>query len=605
MRRDLLRAQPEIRWRAPRAALFQGLSRIEIGQATLRGVGAVLLLGAAGWLLALQGWKSRPPAFDMLTYFNNADALVHRGAIPRVGDVSSYGSFSPPGTSWFMALGLFVFNDPRLYEKVGSGLLYIGTLLGVFFLARAAFGSRCAYLAIVLYALSSLGLSIAGSLWPIGHPFFYVWMGYLAVQWVKRQQGRYLAAALLVWVIGMNVDMTIAPAVLALPVVWLVYRPPLLSRSLLVAGALGMAVWFPYLQFTAGRGFTDLSSQLLRQSIVPANYQAAWCDPALTLQSADGTATQTDAGASPGQASVANAPGLGQRLSQRLGVVREGLVANYTGAVPTSLAAVALMLMTLATLTVVAVNAFARPALGFVRRYAPRRTGIAKRTKWLDSRYEATDQPARERLQSAAVLLIILAIPWLLLLAAAEPDKPERYYWLWPLQVIALAAFVTNVFTQSRAPRAIVWIAGLAVALMLLWGPVSDRVEPALHGNWSGADPTTVQAMDLVANDLRTQGKTETSVGYQLYVYQFMPAYNAIDSHYKAGADLDLLLRFQHGITNTNTCAEGVAPGDEYRIVQSRPDADPAAPRERFNVALGNDYHMLGQAGAFQVFKRN
>ena len=605
MRRDLLREHPELRWRAPRSTIFQGLSRIEIGQETLRGVAAVLLIGAAGWLLALQGWRSRPPAFDMLTYFNNADALVHHGALPRVGDVSSYGSFSPPGTSWFMALGMFVFNDPRLYEKAGSCLLYTGTLLGVFLLARAAFGSRCAYLSLLLYGLSSLGLSIAGSLWPIGHPFFYVWMGYLAVQWVKRQQGSYLAAALLVWVVGMNVDMTIAPAVLALPVVWLVYHPPLLSRSLLVAGVLGAAVWFPYLQFTAGRGFTDLSSQVLRQSIVPANYQASWCDPALTLQSAAGSSPQPGAGVAPSQGSAANAAGLGQRLVQRVRVVREGLVANYTGAVPTSLAAVALMLMTLATLAVVAVDAFARPAVEFVARHAPQRQWIASRTEWLETRHTAADRSTEERLRSAAVLLLILAIPWLFLLAVAEPGKPERFYWLWPIQVIALAAFVTNVFTRSRAPRTIVWIVVLAVALMLLWGPVFDRVDPTLHGHWAGADPTTVRAMDLVASDLRTQGKKETSVGYQLYVYQFMPAYNAIDSHYKVGADLDLILRFQYGITNTNTCAEGVSSGDEYRIVQTRPDADPAAPREYVNVSLGNDYHMLGQAGAFQVFKRN
>ena len=605
MRHDLLRAQTELRWRARRSTNFHSLSRIETGHETLRGVAAVLLLGAAGWLLALQGWKSRPPAFDMLTYFNNADALVHHGVIPRVGDVSSYGSFSPPGTSWFMALGLFVFHDPRLYEKAGSGLLYVGTLLGVFLLARAAFGRRCAYLSVFLYALSSLGLSIAGSLWPIGHPFFYVWMGYLAVQWVKRQQGSYLAAALLVWVVGMNVDMTIAPAVLALPVIWLVYHPPLLSRSLLVAGVLGAAVWFPYLQFTAGRGFTDLSSQVLRQSIVPANYQAAWCDPTLTLQSAAGAAPQPGAGVTPTQGSAANVVGLGHRLTQRLRVVREGLVANYTGAVPTSLAAVALMLVTLATLAVVAVDAFARPAVRFVTRYAPQRQWIASRTEWLETRHKAADRPTEERLRSAAVLLLILAIPWLFLLAVAEPGKPERFYWLWPIQVIALAAFVTNVFTRSRAQRTIVWSVGLAVALMLLWGPVFDRVDPTLHGNWAGTDPTTVRAMDLVASDLRTQGKKETSVGYQLYVYQFMPEYNAIDSHYKVGADLDLLLRFQHGITNTNMCAEGVAPGDEYRVVQTQPDADPAAPRERFNVALSNDYHMLGQAGAFQVFKRN
>jgi hypothetical protein len=604
MRHEVIREHPERRRRAPRWAILSGLPRVEVGQQTLRGVAAVLLVGAFGWILALQGWRSRPPAFDMLTYYNNADALVHRGALPRVGDVSSYGSFSPPGSSWFMALGMLVFNDPRLYEKVGSGLLYVGTLLGVFFLARAVFGSRCAYLSALLYGLSGLGLSIAGSLWPIGHPFFYVWMGYFAVEWVKRRHGSYLAAALLVWVVGMNVDMAITPAVLALPIVWLFYHPPLLSRSLLVAGVLGTAVWFPYLQFETGRGFADLRSQFLRQNIASADYRATWCDPALTLQTVAGSSTPSGASGSQTQGSVAAPPGLGQRLAQRVRVVGEGLKANFGGAAPTSLAPVALLLLTLVTLAVAGADATTRGAAGLVARVRPRSKWLVSVTDWLGAR-RTDDRETRARVESATVFLLILVVPWLLLLAVAEPGRPERFYWLWPIQVIALAAFVTNVFPGSRAPRVVVWVGCLAVVAMLLWNPVSARVDPALHGTWAGSDPDTVRAMDYIARDLRAQGKKQASVGYQVFVYQFMPADNAIDPHYKAGADFDLLLRFQHGIANTNTCAEGVSPGDQYRIVQTRPDIDPSAPREYFNVSLGNDYHMLGQAGAFQVFKRN
>jgi hypothetical protein len=540
----------------------------------------------------------------MLTYYNNAAALVHRGVLPRVGDVSSYGSFSPPGSSWFMALGLLVFNDPRLYEKAGSGLLYIGTLLGVFSLARAVFGSRCAYLSVLLYGFSGLGLSIAGSLWPIGHPFFYVWMGYFAVQWVKRQNASCLAAALLVWVVGMNVDMAITLAVLALPIVWLFYHPPLLSRSLLVAGVLGMAVWFPHLQFEEGRGFADLRSQFLRQNIAPADFRATWCDPALTLQTVAGPSTSSGASGSQSQGSAAAPPGLGHRLAQRVRVAGEGLVTNFDGAAPTSLAPVTLLLLMLVTLAVAGADAAARHAAGFVDRVRPRSKWLASVTDGLDAR-RTDDHETRARVESAVVLLLVLAIPWLLLLAVAEPGRPERFYWLWPIQVIALAAFVTNVFPGSRAPRVAIWFVCLAVTAMLLWSPLFARVDPTLHGSWAGTDPDTVRAMDYVASDLRAQGKKEASVGYQVYVYQFMPADNAIDPHYKAGADLDLLLRFQHGIANTNTCAEGVSPGDQYRIVQTRPDIDPSAPREYFNVSLGNDYHMLGQAGAYQVFKRN
>ncbi len=80
-----------------------------------------------------------------------------------------------------MVPGMLFFDDPRLYESVGSAGLYFGTLIGVFLLARTCFGLRCAYLSVLLYGLSRNGLFFAGSLWSIGHPFFYVWMIYFCL----------------------------------------------------------------------------------------------------------------------------------------------------------------------------------------------------------------------------------------------------------------------------------------------------------------------------------------------------------------------------------------------------------------------------------------
>src|SRR5207244_8404193 len=97
---------------------------------------------------------------------------------------------------------------------------------------------RTAYLAVVLYGLSGLGLFSAGSLWPIGHPSFYVWMAYFAILWVARKDAKYVAAALVVWTVGMYDDMAITPAALVLPALWLIYRPPLFSRFHVLAAAL-------------------------------------------------------------------------------------------------------------------------------------------------------------------------------------------------------------------------------------------------------------------------------------------------------------------------------------------------------------------------------
>src|SRR5262245_22979830 len=177
-----------------------------------------------------------------------------------------------------------LFDDPRLSRYVGAGFLHLATLIGILLLARQCFGARTAYLAVVLYGLSGLGLFFAGSLWPIGHPSFYVWMAYFAILWVTRRDGKYLAAAMATWTVGMYVDMAITPAVLILPALWLIYRPPLFSKLHLIAAAVTLALWYPYLQFEMERGLADLKSLFRLRYIGPANYKEAWCDPNLTLE---------------------------------------------------------------------------------------------------------------------------------------------------------------------------------------------------------------------------------------------------------------------------------------------------------------------------------
>ena len=206
----------------------------------LAGFGAVLLIAAMTIVLAFQGWNSRLMNFDHINFIDGADRLRADGTLPDRGDVSSYWAFNTPGPAWLMLPGMFVFHDPRLYEAVGSAALYVGTLWGLFLLARMCFGVGCAYLSVLLYGLSRNALFYAGSLWSIGHPFFFIWMIYFCVLWIRRNDSAYLAAALVMWGIGMYVDMVLAPAVLGVPVIWLFYRP----RVSVVPLILGACHWF-------------------------------------------------------------------------------------------------------------------------------------------------------------------------------------------------------------------------------------------------------------------------------------------------------------------------------------------------------------------------
>jgi hypothetical protein len=136
------------------------------------GIALVCLVSAIGISLGLQGWNSQGLNFDISNFIEGAHDLLSRGTLPDRGDVSSYGSFSTPGTAWLMLPGMLLFADPRLFELVGSASLYFGTLRGLFLLARMCFGVWCASLSVLLYGLSRSALFYAGSLWPIGHPFF-------------------------------------------------------------------------------------------------------------------------------------------------------------------------------------------------------------------------------------------------------------------------------------------------------------------------------------------------------------------------------------------------------------------------------------------------
>jgi 4-amino-4-deoxy-L-arabinose transferase-like glycosyltransferase len=158
---------------------------------------------------------------------------------------------------------LAVFNDPRLFEYVGSLGLYVGTLFGIFFLTRRYFGSTTALLAVAVYAFSELGLT-AGSMLFLTHATrcFFVWMIYCVGRWVDHNDPKFLAGAILIWATGMYVFMEMAPAILVIPVVWLVYRPPVGVLHVALAAVLAIGLWSPYLRFEAQRNFIDVRSQV-------------------------------------------------------------------------------------------------------------------------------------------------------------------------------------------------------------------------------------------------------------------------------------------------------------------------------------------------------
>jgi hypothetical protein len=212
----------------------------------------------------------------------------------------------------------------------------------------------------------------------------------------------------------------------------------------------------------------------------------------------------------------------------------------------------------------------------------------------------------REHADRAGPLVLSLAIPWFILLLLAEPGKPERFWWLWPLQSIFLAAFFTWILPRFRISRTVIRLTSIAIVIIIGWNPfLLGRVNAWHETGWAGIDAPSVQAVNFVTGELDAEGKKQAAIGYHLFIYRFMAAYHVTNPQYKVGMDFDLLFNYPHGITNTNQCAEGLSPVDEYRIVQTKPQDGNGTPRLYFDVPLDRDFKLLRQFGPYQVFKRH
>jgi len=597
-----------------------------IRKENLFAAGAILVVAMVGTSLAFQGWNSRLMNFDHVNFVDAAARFLSEGVLPDRGDVSSYWAYATPGTAWLMIPGMIVFQDPRLYEAVGSVALYVGTLVGLFLLARTTFGSRCAFVTLIVYALSRNGLFNAGSLWSIGNPFFYVWMVYFCLLWVTRNNAAYLAAAIVAWSVGMYVDMVLAPAMFVFPAIWVLYRPPVKLAPLVVAACAILAVWYPFLRFERSRNFADLKSILMLRRMQPPDYRASWCVPELTVQRIDG---RTESLTPPPPPTVSISERAKEHLRRRSNTVKEGLVFNFDQMTFTPLAAPPLLLLALATLAVIALQLPVRfldraddRATERHRRWIVRvgwmllalsvlanevlvarllsTTGqIVASTVWtirtvqasllvfgvalivgarqiLELRRRLTSQAA-ERSQhtpyiNAGLFAVGLLVPWLVLLAVVEPGHAVRYFWIWPLQLAAMVAAVT--FVPERlgwSKSGAVWCQIALVAVLMTHPWLVSPVRAWMSSGWSGPMASDVQAADYIGAQLRAQGRDAAAVGYQTYIAEFMAAMNIADPRYKVGAELDMFLKYRYGVFNTNQCAEGVSSDDEYRIVQAAP----------------------------------
>jgi hypothetical protein len=185
-----------------------------------------------------------------------------------------------------------------------------------------------------------------------------------------------------------------------------------------------------------------------------------------------------------------------------------------------------------------------------------------------------------------------------------DPSWAPRLFWLWPLQVIFLAASVTYLPWKLRISRPLIRMSQILLVLVIFGNSLLvSRFNSWLESGYAGSDAERIRAVDYIGGQLRSQGRSQAAIGYQIITSAYMPAFHILDPQYKVGAEFDFYFKHRHGISNTDRCAEGASPGDDYQIVQSVSDG-PEDYRFPFLANLGSHFQPVAQFGSYQVFKR-
>jgi hypothetical protein len=587
----------------------------------------VLVVCLWGSLWHYQGWESfRLKNHDMIIYHENADRLLQQGVLPALGDTSSYLSVSPPGTSYWVALAKLATSDPRWQEFIPEIALFFLELLFAWLLIRTVLNKTVAAMAVVGIGISRFGFL---GLWPIGNAAYVLGAAYFLVLWARDRTPWAIAAAIGWFGFGALVDLAILPAVILFPVVWIYYRPPWKTIWGLV-GMLGvLVIWFPYLGWESQHGFQDLSSLVNRQNVsdssVPTDESGKYCNASLLGESGTWSGSYADWGfpdqgsrfvVYPGTSLLAKirhrACQLGINLDRNFdgnffawgnwpagnsilwvawmaGAIGAGLVGArrfarfdawmgewkkrnrirwFVASGILALLWILYFLLQASLLDTIASHwkgdwaGVLAQATGFLPALGVSLFLAVWISDWLSSMIS----------RGFGILAGAIWISWFLLWMLAEPNVELRFWWAWPLQVICivLAGFGIgrSIFHGQK------WFA-LAIPLLACAALVPALFLEAQTVHWisegyGGKDSGQLDVVDTIGRG--SEGSDAASVGYQLLVLDYQPLFNrSHDMHHRAGSWFDYLLRSRWGLNNRNQTVTGLAPGDQYRILELPP----------------------------------
>lgn len=615
-------------------------------------IGAMLLYAGVS---SVQGWRARPlynP--DLLPYYAGAYSMLHGGQVLERGQITSYGSYSTPGTVYLMIPGMILFRDPRLQDIPGALAVHAATLVFLYLVGRKLFDRPIAVGAVVGYGVSWWS---PPSLWPIGQPAFVVATIYFLLRWGQDRRRWALPAAIVTTALGLYVYLAILPVIFLFPLFWLAYRPPVSARGLLLALGTAVLIWAPYLRFESGRGFQDLGSMLELRTVGggAASTQSfpTYCNASMPGSSNTWEGTYIDLGFPEGGTKlyVDQGAGLVAHVRYRVCAVFTNLDRNFDASffIWQANPVANVVLLTLAWIGIASMVALVANS---IRRLTVLIHAFWATPPWtvvLGSLFGAvllwglmgalptiyklfihsglTDQWTAV-IDQAQVFLPLLAaslalgawlaqglsdaghgkanlglsilVLWGIVVVMSEPNRAVRFWWLVPLEILAVMVGLVQV--SKFIPRQRIVEPVLIGCAVLALVP-SLRLERLADGwgreGFAGTDTGQIPVVDFIGAEAKEANRSELFVGYDISAIDYSRVFAATgDDLYRAGAWFDYLFLSRQGIRNLNRSVAGLDPRDEYRILGLK--ADQALPID--SPWLG--FSPVARLGQYLVYKR-
>jgi hypothetical protein len=563
----------------------------------------ILAVGAFSICTRYEGWRGKELLnIDMVPYYLGVQDFLSTGKIIEKGELASYHSYNPPGTFYFMIPGVLLVSDPRLQDLPGTILIVFATLVFLYLAVREAAGRAPALAAGLVYGASRVGFM---GLWPIGHPLFLVASLYFLLLWVKRRAGWALAVNLALLALGLYMDLAIIPIVLIIPVVWLIYRPPLAWKSLLAALVFGCAVWFPYLRYETGRGFADLASLLLLRD-VDSVWEPSHKDPVYCYSTGPGENDVPEGfylpyvGGPEIEARVVYPlEGVKNQIAYRSCRLMMNIDRNFDG----DLLLTGTDRVLGSILWAFFMTAWMTFAWVVARSWKPVRRLIqivAEQKRWIPlvagaggavilyllaspaiaEKFSADQSIDRNVLLSVVqiraylpwiwvsfclglffskdvgdrnpdnvILFTVFSLPWTILLILGEPGRPERFWYMWPMQVVVMILFLYWMSERLRRGHLVFWILTALLGLALLPLPfIREHLSNIRDNGFAGSDNNQWKVMEFLAE--QASFAPDKILGVEYWLAAWATPVDPLDQGYQIRDWFDYLLLSQYGIRN-------------------------------------------------------